>query len=652
MASVAQIETAFKLAGLIGGRPDSNERNLNELNPPGFFRLVEIFDAQVIDRLLANVGEDPESTITSDIIGFEYFFAAQILEFLDAANLSVDGRRLDVTDTSSPDFEATYTDNNEYRRVIRRQIQSLKDQGIRLGGDFTSFIRGGGQTGGGGTGGGSTFVPTQSNIYPVVRDILIPGDNTTLDEDDTDGTIAVNAEGGGSGSTFVPTQSNIYPVVRDILIPGDNTTLDEDDTDGTIAVNAEGGGTSIGSTSDVEAILQTNDSGETIGTRLIRFFRTTYGLALPVATLSSDEQVLKGRAGDAYWEVANEVPDTPGDASAIGHVLTVSGENDQDYRWQELPDTTRSFGNLRFFPFLITRAPSPPAGTEIFTITDPIIASSRTQTPATLGPELIGLEFTVRAADNIITLPQQFIPTGVREVQSVPLRKRYAIQLDSNTSATLGASDLYFDYELVTIDPAKPNEKRIGISYKTTVGNLALQRINRILGARGPQGFTGPTSTTPGPRGPIGPQSTIPGPRGPQGPIFRPTIENLYIPITEIFKAGDQIVLAKNAGKQTITINATPPEGSTGNFVFTTLSPASGSPTTQQTFNVTADQNIFSILLTTSNAGAGSGTYPRFWIRRSELLSSNKRYVSDTHNPTATDDNSSLLLTRIYFLFF
>ena len=318
----------------------------------------------------------------------------------------------------------------------------------------------------------------------------------------------------------------------------------------------------------------------------------------------------------------------------------MSGENDQDYRWQELPDTTRSFGNLRFFPFLITRAPSPPAGTEIFTITDPIIASSRTQTPATLGPELIGLEFTVRAADNIITLPQQFIPTGVREVQSVPLRKRYAIQLDSNTSATLGASDLYFDYELVTIDPAKPNEKRIGISYKTTVGNLALQRINRILGARGPQGFTGPTSTTPGPRGPIGPQSTIPGPRGPQGPIFRPTIQNLYIPIKEIFKAGDQIVLARNEAKRTITINATPPEGGTGNFVFTTLSPASGSPTTQQTFNVTADQNIFSILLTTSNAGAGSGTYPRFWIRRSELLSSNKRYVSDTHNPTATDDKT------------
>ena len=62
------------------------------------------------------------------------------------------------------------------------------------------------------------------------------------------------------------------------------------------------------------------------------------GLAAIPTQTSADEQGLKGRAGTLYWEEINEVPDTPGTTSGIGHVLTVNGENDRDYHWGSLDD--------------------------------------------------------------------------------------------------------------------------------------------------------------------------------------------------------------------------------------------------------------------------------------------------------------------------
>ena len=43
--------------------------------------------------------------------------------------------------------------------------------------------------------------------------------------------------------------------------------------------------------------------------------------------LQSDEQVLHGRAGSLYWDPINEVPI----AGTVGHVLTKTGENDDEY---------------------------------------------------------------------------------------------------------------------------------------------------------------------------------------------------------------------------------------------------------------------------------------------------------------------------------
>ena len=57
------------------------------------------------------------------------------------------------------------------------------------------------------------------------------------------------------------------------------------------------------------------------------------GITLP-EFLQRDTRTLHSRAGVLFWEGINEVPDTPGTSSAIGSVLTVTGENDQDYAWK------------------------------------------------------------------------------------------------------------------------------------------------------------------------------------------------------------------------------------------------------------------------------------------------------------------------------
>lgn len=46
---------------------------------------------------------------------------------------------------------------------------------------------------------------------------------------------------------------------------------------------------------------------------------------------------LFSRGGNLFWEPVNEVNDTPGLQSALGHVLTVTGTDDTSYAWRPLP---------------------------------------------------------------------------------------------------------------------------------------------------------------------------------------------------------------------------------------------------------------------------------------------------------------------------
>ena len=123
---------------------------------------------------------------------------------------------------------------------------------------------------------------------------------------------------------------------------------------------------SIDTFAEIINLLNTTEPGQTHTNArlLIDYFRDTHDLALPYpprstekryfagqnddtfwealpnipnlpnAALNSDTQTLKARAGNAFWESTNEVPD----AGSIHHVLTVIGPNDQDYAWRPLPE--------------------------------------------------------------------------------------------------------------------------------------------------------------------------------------------------------------------------------------------------------------------------------------------------------------------------
>ena len=56
------------------------------------------------------------------------------------------------------------------------------------------------------------------------------------------------------------------------------------------------------------------------------------GTDLP-AFEQAEEEVLHSRAGSLYWDPIREVPI----AGTVGHVLTVTGENDDDYAWRAAP---------------------------------------------------------------------------------------------------------------------------------------------------------------------------------------------------------------------------------------------------------------------------------------------------------------------------
>ena len=60
------------------------------------------------------------------------------------------------------------------------------------------------------------------------------------------------------------------------------------------------------------------------------------GVELPDHSQSRRE-FLAGSRDVLSFEPINEVPDTPGTSSGVGRVLTVVGENDQDYAWRDAP---------------------------------------------------------------------------------------------------------------------------------------------------------------------------------------------------------------------------------------------------------------------------------------------------------------------------
>ena len=100
-------------------------------------------------------------------------------------------------------------------------------------------------------------------------------------------------------------------------------------------------------------------------------------------------QGLFSRAGALFWRTVSEVPSTPGEASAIGEVLRVTGENDRDYAWGKLSGLLslsnrgglafNSDGELHTVPSLVvTAAAVDTVEADIVTLGGSISAAQRT----------------------------------------------------------------------------------------------------------------------------------------------------------------------------------------------------------------------------------------------------------------------------------
>ena len=293
MATQQQLDTAFRLAGITTGRPTTARLQRiqeQEAYPDCYGELVNLFgDGGILEALQQYTGETNE-TITNGaattIAGFEHYMASNILEALYNAGLSTTGRSLSVLSASTNEYDRSYADAETFRESARKRVKELR----RIGCDIAEARD-------------TAGTPTR----------LIPGPQGPPGMDGMDGRDGVDGPPGPQGE-----QGPVGP-------------------QGPRGVSGGGSGTAIGSAADVTAILNTDDSGESIGSRLIKFFRSTYDLILPGPSRSVLPRVLKSRGEDAFWEDINEVPDTPGTQSGIGHVLTVVGENDQDYAFRAVP---------------------------------------------------------------------------------------------------------------------------------------------------------------------------------------------------------------------------------------------------------------------------------------------------------------------------
>ena len=86
----------------------------------------------------------------------------------------------------------------------------------------------------------------------------------------------------------------------------------------------------------IQSFIVRTEQGQTTsnGRRIINLFEQSYDLRFPTPPRSSVQNVFSGRGEDVYWTAIKEVPSTPGTQSGIGHVLTVTGENDDDFAWR------------------------------------------------------------------------------------------------------------------------------------------------------------------------------------------------------------------------------------------------------------------------------------------------------------------------------
>ena len=245
------------------------------------------------------------------------------------------------------------------------------------------------------SGGGSAFIPTQTNIYPPVSNILEAGTNITLDEDATNKTITINSTGGGTD--FTPTQDNLYSAVADIIESGTNVSLTEDSTNKTITINstASGGG----------GLTQLQSDWNQSDTSAVDFIKNKP--TIPAAQIQSDWTQTDG----SELDFIKNKPTIPAAQIQSDWTETDSGELDFIKNKPTIPAaqiqtdwTQTDTAALDFLKNKPDYFPAPPENIGAFQLWDGLLKDLRPGTPATGWKDHVDTNTTFKV--KLYTTPQ------------------------------------------------------------------------------------------------------------------------------------------------------------------------------------------------------------------------------------------------------
>ena len=124
-ASEVQIMLGFQLAGFALGRPTPDTVSGVSLYPGNEFNLIDLFSDTIVAELEVYAG-------SSLLPGFTHRYAAEVLELLNGAGLSIEGRRLDNIAVTIADSTFAFASEAEHRADLSRRIRQLRQRAALL----------------------------------------------------------------------------------------------------------------------------------------------------------------------------------------------------------------------------------------------------------------------------------------------------------------------------------------------------------------------------------------------------------------------------------------------------------------------------------------------------------------------------------------
>ena len=124
-ATEVQILLGFQLAGFALGRPTPDTVSGHAVYPGNYQHLIDLFSDTIVAELEVYAG-------SSLLPGFTHRYAAEVLELLNGAGLSIEGRRLDNVGVTIADTTFAYASEAEHRADIGRRIRALRQRAALL----------------------------------------------------------------------------------------------------------------------------------------------------------------------------------------------------------------------------------------------------------------------------------------------------------------------------------------------------------------------------------------------------------------------------------------------------------------------------------------------------------------------------------------